>query len=369
MKTNKQEEIQSEALSTCIEHHRTGLALSVGVGKTRVGLKHMLHMLEETTGLFVEFLVIASKKSIFESWKNEMKKIGHEELINHIVFSTYRSINKQDPTRFTAVYLDECHNLLTSHLPFLSEYKGVIIGLTGTPPRYKNSEKGRLLQVYCPIRYSYITDDAVTDNVLNDYVVIIHPISLSTEKIHKVENKKTGGVFYTSEVDNYNYWNQRIANAHFGKPQMMARVMRMKSMMDYRSKEEYTKNLLKMIDDKCIIFANTTDQADRLCKYSYHSKNPDSIDNLKLFENGDIEELSCVLQLSEGINVPNLKSAIILHAYGNEKKLMQRLGRLMRLDPGEKATLHVLMYEDTQDEEWVKKATQDLDQSKITYFN
>jgi superfamily II DNA or RNA helicase len=369
MEVNKREEIQDEAFATCVEHHRTGLAMSVGVGKTRVGLRHMEHMLKKTTGLFVEFLVVAPKKAIFESWKNEMKDAGYEELMNHVVFSTYRSINKQDPNRFTAVYLDECHNLLSSHLPFLSEYKGTIVGLTGTPPRFKNSEKGRLLQVYCPIRYSYITDDAVNDNILNDYSIVIHPVSLSDEKDHKVENKKTGGHWYTSEVLNYQYWNERIANAHFGKPQMMARVMRMKSMMDYRSKEEYAKNLLEMIDDKCIVFANTTSQADRLCKHTYHSKNPNSEENLKLFGDGDIDELSCVLQLSEGINVPNLKSAIVLHAYGNEKKLMQRLGRLMRLDPGEKAIIHVLMYENTQDEQWVQKAIQDLDPSKIIYFN
>lgn len=368
MEVKKREEIQSDALDIALKHLRTGLGISVGVGKTRIGLNYLTHLLNKSTALFTKFLVVAPKKSIFESWKKEAIEIGEERLLQHIVFSTYRSINKHNPTEFSAVILDECHNLLETHTPFLSRYTGHTLGLTGTPPRYKKSEKGKLMQVYCPIRYEYITDNAVEDNILNDYAVVIHPIALDNQKNYPVKNKKTGGVFYTSELANYGYWNERIVNAGFGKQQMMARVMRMKAMMEYRSKEEYAKNLLQMIDEKCIVFANTTEQADRLCKHSYHSKNPDSEENLELFSTGQIDELSCVLQLSEGVNIPNLKSAIVLHAYGNEKKLMQRLGRLMRLQSHERAIIHVLMYENTQDVEWVNKALQDLDQSKITYY-
>jgi superfamily II DNA or RNA helicase len=369
MENNKRDEIQQEALDIAKKHLRTGLGISVGVGKTRIGLMHMVHLNNNDTSMFTKFLVVAPKKAIFESWKKEAEDTGNSELLDKIVFSTYRSINKHNPAEFSGVYLDECHNLLETHTPFLREYSGPILGLTGTPPRYKNSEKGKLLQVYCPIRYTYITDDAVEDNILNDYRIIIHTLELSNAKNYPVKNKKTGGVFYTSEVANYSYWNDRIMNSHYGKQQMMSRVMRMKAMMEYRSKEQYAINLLQMIDDKCIVFCNTTEQADRICDYSYHSKNADSVENLEKFGKGEIDELSCVLQLSEGINIPNLKSAIVLHAYGNEKKLMQRLGRLMRLGAGEKATIHILMYGGTQDVEWVDKALADLDQSKISYYN
>ena len=86
-------------------------------------------------------------------------------------------------------------------------------------------------------------------------------------------------------------------------------------MMEYPTKEKYTKQLLNIIKDKCIIFANTQKQADRICDYSYHSKNKSSDDNLKLFSDGTIDKLSCVLQLSEGVSIPGLRSGIIMHAY------------------------------------------------------
>jgi superfamily II DNA or RNA helicase len=141
----------------------------------------------------------------------------------------------------------------------------------------------------------------------------------------------------------------------------------MKAMMEYPSKEKYTKKLMESISTKCIVFANTQAQADRLCEYSYHSGNKDSEQNLLLFKEGKIDKLSTVLQLNEGVNIPNLKQGIIMHAYGNERKASQRIGRLLRLNPDDKAIVHILCYMDTIDEKWVKEALENFDQSKILW--
>jgi superfamily II DNA or RNA helicase len=110
-------------------------------------------------------------------------------------------------------------------------------------------------------------------------------------------------------------------------------------------------------------------QADRVCRHSYHSKNVQSEDNLQLFSDGRIDKLSCVLQLSEGVTIPGLKQGIIMHAYGNERKTAQRIGRLLRLNPSESAVCHILCYKGTQDETWVQKALKDFDSNKIKYYN
>jgi len=138
-------------------------------------------------------------------------------------------------------------------------------------------------------------------------------------------------------------------------------------MMEYPSKEKYAKLLFNSINTKCILFANTQDQADRLCTHSYHSNNPDSDDNLRMFKEGSITKLSSVMQLNEGVNIPELKQGIIMHAYGNERKAQQRIGRLLRLNPDEKAIVHVLCYINTVDEKWVKSALENLDQDKIEW--
>jgi superfamily II DNA or RNA helicase len=175
--------------------------------------------------------------------------------------------------------------------------------------------------------------------------------------------------FYTSELKNYNYWTQRIMDAVTQKQTQIASIMRMKALMGFETKEHYTKKLLQGIEEKCIVFCNTQEQADKMCKYSVHSKNTDADENLQKFKEGDIEKLSCVLQLNEGINIPNLRAGIIMHAYGNERKSSQRIGRLLRLNPKDKSTVHILCYKDTVDERWVTEALKDLDQSKIKYFD
>jgi superfamily II DNA or RNA helicase len=151
------------------------------------------------------------------------------------------------------------------------------------------------------------------------------------------------------------------------KDLQMKRILRMKALMSFPTKERYAKQLLDMIDEKCIVFCNTTEQADWVCADSYHSKNPDSAGNLDNFKNGAITKLSCVQQLNEGVNIPNLKVGIILHSYSNERQSSQRIGRLLRLNPKDKATIHILAYKDTVDMDWVSEALKDIDSEKIVY--
>ena len=58
-----------------------------------------------------------------------------------------------------------------------------------------------------------------------------------------------------------------------------------------------------------------------------------------------------------------------MHAYGNERKAQQRIGRLLRLNPEEKAVIHILCYKHTVDERWVTSALETLDQDKIEWKN
>lgn len=358
---SKRDTVQNEALEIAKNHKRCGLAISMGVGKTYIGLQHMDWYLKEVN-VDAKFLVVAPKRSIFNSWFEDMDKFGMGYLKDRVKVTTYLSLSKQG-IDYDVLYLDECHSLLYTHLLWLNSFKNRIVGLTGTPPRNRGSEKGEMVQKFCPIKYNYVTDDAVEDNILNDYRIVIHSVTLNKLRTLKVETRTAS--FMTSERDNYDYWCDRVANAKSFKEDQIARIGRMRAIMDYRTKEDYAKKLLKDVEGKCIIFCNTKDQAERMCEHSYYSGNPDSEINLERFKQGDIQVLSCVLQLNEGVNIPGLKNAIILHAYGNERKSAQRIGRVLRLNPDETATVHILRYPGTIDVRWVDLAIKDFDRNKI----
>ena len=353
------QEIQRDALLAVEGRRACSLVLATGVGKTLVGLTHI----QQNSTPLMKCLVVAPKKAIFQSWKDDAVKFGMEELLDRIVFTTYLSLNKHKPGDYNIVYLDEMHSLLDSHRGFLQLYKGKVLGLTGTPPKRSFSEKGKLVQEFCPVVFTFKADDAIENGILNDYQIVVHQLSLTNEKVY--EAKMYNKPYLTSEIANYTYWTRRL-DVGGGNMHMM-RVMRMKAIMEYPTKERYVKKLFNDIDSKCILFANTQAQADKLCSHSYHSNNPDSEDNLRMFKAGEITKLSTVMQLNEGVNIPNLRQGIIMHAYGNERKAAQRIGRLLRLNPDDKAIVHILCYMDTIDEKWVKEALENFDQTKVIW--
>ena len=362
VKETSRKDVQFKALAKALEHDRGTLAISMGVGKTRIALYH----LEKLFDAFIRVLIVVPKLSVKDAWLNEINKTGKEYLLNHLQFVTYLSLNKLTPNNYDVVYLDECHSLLESHEEFLNPFKGKVLGLTGTPP--KSGEKLKMVNRYCPVRYTFSVDDATDSNILNDYKIIVHELELSGIKNVK-KSTKDGRTWYTSEKADYQYYTGALADAQTPKQRQFLSIMRMKAMMDYPTKEAYAKGVMRNIDDQCIVFANTQKQADRMCSHSFHSKNSESEDNLQLFSDGRIDKLSCVLQLSEGVTIPNLRQGIIMHAYGNERKSAQRIGRLLRLNPSETASCHILCYKNTQDVKWVNSALSTFDNNKITFYN
>jgi superfamily II DNA or RNA helicase len=173
---SKRDEIQQEALDIATSNKRCGLAISMGVGKTLIGLQYIDYF-QQANMQKLRVLVVAPKLSIFDSWTTDAAKFGIS--LNNAEFTTYLSLNKKNPSHYDILVLDECHSLLTSHHIFLSQFSGRILGLTGTPPRHHQSEKGKMVHQFCPMLYKYITDDAVSDDILNDYRIIVHKMPVS----------------------------------------------------------------------------------------------------------------------------------------------------------------------------------------------
>mgnify|MGYP003132837429 CR=1 FL=1 len=354
--------IQDKALASLKNKIKAGVEISMGVGKTLLAIKHMASNYTDIS----RYLVVVPRLKIIDSWKDEIEKHGYGYLNDCIDYTTYLSMTKQD-LDYDIVYLDECHNLKFNHEEWLASFKGIILGMTGTYPVISSSEKGRMCNKFCPKVYEYKTDDAVAAGILNDYNITVHYVDLNDKKT--IAKKGKYGPYAISEKDEYNFWTTRIDNASTKKQEQIARITRMKKLQSFDSKEEYASKLFQLSDNKTIIFANTQKQADKLCKYSVHSNNKKSDENLEMFKDSTINKLSAVEQLSEGVTIPELKTGIIMHAYGNNRKAAQKIGRLLRLNPKDKSNIHVLCYRYTIDEKWVESALSDFDESKIKWGN
>ena len=370
----KKQALQNHVLTVVKGHRLAGVAVAMGVGKTLIGLRDMARILPECQSLEATtkpFLVAAPTQAILDSWPQEAQKFGLTHLLDTITFTTYRSLSKiLSQGHYHKLYLDECHALKDSHEPELRAHvkrKKSILGLTGTPPAQSDSEKGRLVATYCPILVDYTTDEAVLAGLLNDYRLVVHRLPLSPVRDYLL-TFKSGQQFTTSERENYQYWSGRLANAAQDKlPIETLRLLRMQALMHYPGKGRYMTHLASQFTEKVLLFTCNQQQAEQQAEHTYHSKNKESQANLAKFNTGEIQRLACVAQLSEGVNIPHLRVGIIWHAFGNERKAAQRIGRLLRLNPEETATVHLLQYQNTVDEQWVDQALAAFDPAKISY--
>lgn len=359
-KAELQEELQAEALSVIGDQYNVAVEIGTGGGKTLLGLKHMAKQYHDSAS----FLVAATTNTIFVEWEKNAKQFGYEYLLEHITFVNYRSLTKQIKN-YDWFYADECHGLLPSHDSWLMEYQltgGKMLGLTGTYP--KRGVKKEICESYIPKIFYYSVDEAIEAGMLNNYVIWVHMLKLES-KYPFWKKSKNGNKWKTTELKDYNWHNSAINGCDNPKRLQMLRIMRMKALQSYSTKIEYIKSILKKIPEKCLIFVNTKAQADEICDHSYHSSNKDSEKNLEMFANDEIYRLSAVEQLSEGKSIKNLRVGIISHSYSNNRKTQQKVGRFLRLNPDEKAIIHILCYEDTIDKQWVFNALKDFDQSKI----
>lgn len=346
--------IREEALQAVNNLKHFTVNLSTGLGKTRFGI-YYIKQIKGKKRLF-KVLIVCPTNSIKESWINELKLTKNDKLLSCIDFVTYRSLLKTKK-EYDLIIFDEVHNIKITHVPFLFENRSkYLVGLTGTIPQY--GEKKNIIDEYFPVAYEYLLQEAVENNILNNYQVIIHLLPLSYKK-DIVVNTKKGTTFKASEYDKYKYAAV--------KSDLIYLISVMKS---FKSKVEYAKNLLSTLKRKSLVFANTQEQADYLTRKSYHSKNKNSLKNLEDFNSGKIIKMSCVEQLSEGVNIKNLKNGIILHSFsGNSPKFRQKLGRLLRLLPDDSCVLHVLCYENTKDSEWLSQNLEYLNPDKIKYYD
>jgi superfamily II DNA or RNA helicase len=147
------------------------------------------------------------------------------------------------------------------------------------------------------------------------------------------------------------------------------RILRMQALMNYPGKGHYMRYLADQQTNKVLLFTSNQQQAEEQAAHTYHSKNKQSDANLAKFNAGEIQRLACVAQLSEGISIPNLRVGIIWHAFSNERKAAQRIGRLLRLNPDQTATVHLLAYQDTVDEQWGTQALESFNPTKISYVD
>lgn len=137
--------------------------------------------------------------------------------------------------------------------------------------------------------------------------------------------------------------------------------MRAKLLYDLPSKIESSKELLKILAGRTLVFGNSINSLKQITNdcISSHNK-PDKNDEiLNRFQTGKTDVIASFKMLEQGANLRGLNNIILHSYYGREKAFIQRLGR-GRLDVNKPINLIVFLTKETQEEVWFKNMLGDF---------
>lgn len=361
--------IQQEATNSIVKNNYKGILLvAPRVGKSKIIIDALLQ------SDFNKITIIAPFNSILESWETEIGKWG-EELREKVILVNQRSIEKEHLSDI--LICDECHTLSENQVKTIKKlgFKS-ILGATGTLS--KDSRK-KINPILKKIIHRYSIKEAIRDKIISNYniTVITLPLDNKDKYIESGTKKKK---FNVTEFQQYNYLTKQFNKFKilaFKRPELenvkyAYAGKRSRFLYGAKSKIELAKSVINSIKDKKLIFTTLTDVADSLSPFSYHSKiPPKQLDQvLEDFKDNKFDKLSVCGMLSMGFTDKQLKVGIFHQLQSSEEAAQQKIMRMCNyVEEGVDADIYILAYENTVDIDWINKALEPFNKTKIKYEN
>lgn len=367
-------EYQREALEKWRENRGRGIiALPTGSGKTVIAIAAICELSERT-------LIITYTKEQLMQWMDMIKKFtdipssmvaafySEEKRIAPITISTYQTAFrhiKELSYRFSFLIVDEVHHLPAEKFKSiaLGMYSTHRLGLSATVIR-EDGKHVELFPLMGGVVYYKTPQEMIEKGYLSPYATFIVKVKLTKEEKAKYEELRN---IYKS-ITNGLPFKEVLAKAQSGN-YMMARALKVHSemMQIYQKASEKEKAVKKIVEEelkngsKILVFTQYIDQAERLGQVlnapvltgSTEKKQRKAI--LESFRNAKSGVLVLTTVGDEGLDIPDVNVGIIVAGTGSRRQFVQRLGRLLRPQPGKTAKLFEIVAQGTAEESMVRK--------------
>ncbi len=359
---------QKAAVEAWTAVNRACIVMPTGTGKTEVALAIMAQTAVST-------LVVAPVRDLMYQWHRRiLGRLGYDAgIIGDNVFrvrpvsvTTYDSAcihMEKFGNRFGLIVFDECHHLpgpIRRDAARMSAAP-MRLGLTATPER-SDGRHTDLDQLIGPVAYE-MPISAAKGQTLADYEVVRIPVHLSGEEQARYEMLSHQVRQYMTErrKDDPSYtWEDLCAET--GKTPEARRAM--KAFFAKRAIEDRAEEKLRVLEDlfrlhahePSIVFAGSNAMARDVsrrflipCLLS-HCRKKERLEILQGLEEGVYSALVANRVLDEGVDLPEVKVAIVLGGMASSRQAKQRLGRVLRKSGNAKAVLYEVVSAGTGDE-------------------
>lgn len=385
--------VNKEVLELSDKHNNMLIELPTGFGKSKLALdilkKHITYMQQEV-------LIVVPRLVLIDTWKEEFEKWGMKKYLMSVTFVTYVSLPKK-AGKWSMVIFDECHHLserCREALDSFTIWRSILLSAT-----VKNSVKWELKGTFQNLfSYKIHMKEAIDNEVLPDPRVFLIPLSLETniptesiwknprgkepalevswanrwaairQKTQKVRIYCTEWQYYTELSDQIDFWKRKYMvtrNEAFKNKWLRLAGERLKWLSD--KKVDIVSRILWLIrGHRTLTFCNSIEQTEELGSYCINSKNKESTNILKAFNDGRIDHITACNMLNEGMNLVNCQVGIYNNLNSSEVIVKQRLGRILR---HEKPVIVIPYYKDTREQELVEKMLEDYNPQLITVLD
>lgn len=362
---------QRDAIAAWEKANRRGqIVLPTGSGKSFVACLAMMSAGRST-------LVVVPTIDLMHQWHRSLREAfgldhvgqlgGGTHDVAPLTVSTYDSAAlhlERYGDRFGLIVWDECH-----HLPgptYLEASTFAIapwrLGLTATPER-QDGREALLEQAVGPICYRRGIRD-MAGHVLSEYAVCRIPVELTPEELaFYQEEREIYRAFVRARgirFDRPNGWGefiQQSSRSPEGRRAMRAFRNQRRVALTCEGKMELVRDLLTQHrNERTIVFTNDNDTVYELSRrllvpcITHQTSGPERKELLERFRDGTYRVVVTSRVLNEGVDVPEASVAIVLSGTGSVREHVQRLGRILRRNGDEQATLYEVVTAGTVEE-------------------
>lgn len=356
------DQLQLEAVEEYLKGNpKTCFNISVRFGKTRLGIMIMQALKAKRV------LIIYPEVNIKKAWEDEFEKMGWKP--EEVVYSTYISLIKQSDQKFDFIVGDEVHKASDNalwNLDAILKDNSRFLGLSGT---YSDKTKYQLWE-YCRLRigHTYNTEDAIEDNIVANYEVNV--ITFNVDTVNQYLKKTKTKQWMTTEAKELEYLTKMLDAAKMQRRDTKFLALnRMRFINKLPSLKRNTKILMHHLKDKrYLLYGADTEFIDGLGIPTHHSKNIKE-DNLRKFQDGEINQLGLVQLASQGVTFKNLDTVVITNINSNSENLFQKLGRTLLQEGSKVSQIYIFCTDQPFQKKWLHAALTDIPREKITYKN
>ena len=341
-----------------------------------------------------QHIILASSKN--KDWYAEVSKITMMEKLandanvnNYIIISTYASFVRKEmfnllnvlPKKKVLLIADEAHNMgsnqLKEKLPFVNIIRR--IGLSATPTRQFDSDGNRIIEGFFRVEHNHYTfeysmEEAIKNGVLCKYYYYPHLVELTEEEMIAYSSlSEKIAKYLTIEGDGFKndpiltallLKRKRIIHKAANKKKVFEKIIRQRYEVNGNLKytlvyvpegSEPENEQYEYVDNDSIVEKDSehlideytkiiSEVSERITVREFTATSKDRDKMLRQFAKGELDVLTSMKCLDEGVDVPRSEMAIFCSSTGNPRQFIQRRGRILRTHPDKHiAVIHDLV--------------------------